>query len=291
MMEKIIFALPGNEKLTENLSRLTGYITGSLVIRHFPDNESYVRVVSDVSGKEAILICTLHKPDDKLLPLFFLCRALKTSGAKKITLVAPYLAYMRQDKKFKPGEAVTSEYFAQFVSSFVDELITIDPHLHRRHSMSEIYSIPCRVLHSSKLISDHIRTKIKNPVLIGPDSESEQWVSEIAQRISAPFVIFKKKRLGDETVHITLPQFEKYKNKTPVLVDDIISTAKTMIETIKHLKAIGMTSPLSIGVHGVFAGHAYKDLKDAGSLEVITCNTVIHESNRINIAGIIAESI
>lgn len=290
-MEKVIFALPGNELLAKNLLTKLNAVAGEMVVRYFPDGESYVRVISDVSGKEVILVCTLHQPNDKLLPLLFLANNLKDLGAKKMTLVAPYLSYMRQDKKFNSGEAVTSGYFAKLISSFADELITIDPHLHRRHSMSEIYSIPCKVIHASELISNYIKDNITMPLLIGPDSESEQWVSKVAENANAPFIILQKVRLGDKDVKITVPQVEKYKDYTPVLVDDIISTARTMMETISHLKSESMKPAVCIGVHAVFSGNAFEELKKSGTVEIITCNTINHVSNKIDISDLIVRNI
>lgn len=290
-METIVFALPGNELLADKISSSLNATKGELVIRRFPDRESYVRVITDVKDKEVILVCTLHEPDEKLLQLFFLSKNLKDLGAKKIKLVAPYLAYMRQDKIFNAGEAVTSEYFAKLISSFADELITIDPHLHRRHSMSEIYSIPCSVLHASGLVSKYIKEEIENPLLIGPDSESEQWVSEVAKNAGAPFIVLQKERHGDKDVKVTVPQVEKVKDRTPVLVDDIVSTAHTMIETIKHLKKAKMKSPVCIGVHAVFAGNAYEELKSSGAKIVVTCNTIPHSSNKIDITELIIGNI
>jgi len=286
-MKKIIFTLPGNELLANSIRTKINAVAGEFITRQFPDGESYVRVLANVSKREVIIICTLHQPNDKIFPLFFLSKTLKDLGATKITLVAPYLAYMRQDKKFNSGESVTSEYFAKFISSFADELITIDPHLHRRHSMSEIYSIPCKVLHASGLISNYIKEKIKNPLLIGPDSESEQWVSEVAKDANAPFIILQKERSGDTDVKVTIPQVENYKDYTPVLVDDIISTAHTMMETVGHLKKAGMKAPVCIGVHAVFAGNAFEELKNSGIDRIVTCNTIQHVSNGIDISDLL----
>ncbi len=290
-MERIVFALPDNEILAESITAKLNAVKGELVIRRFPDGESYVRVITEVKEKEIILVGTLHQPDEKLLPLYYLSKNLKDLGATKIILIAPYLAYMRQDKKFNSGEAITSEYFAKLISSFADELITIDPHLHRRHAMSEIYTIPCKVLHASQLISDYIKAQIKNPLLIGPDSESEQWVKEVASNADTPFIILQKERLGDNEVKVSIPQVEKYIDCTPVLIDDIISTARTMIETITHLKNAGMKPPVCIGVHGVFAGNAFEDLQKSGISKIITCNTIPHSSNGIDITALICKSV
>nr|MBA3706051.1 ribose-phosphate pyrophosphokinase-like domain-containing protein [Bacteroidota bacterium] len=139
MKQSIVFAFPGNEQLAESIIIGIEGERGNFLLRQFPDEESYIRILSNVEEKDVIVICSLHHPDNKLLPLFFLCNLLKDLKAKSICLVAPYLAYMRQDKQFCPGEAITSLYFARMLSSFIDRLITIDPHLHRRTSMKEIY--------------------------------------------------------------------------------------------------------------------------------------------------------
>jgi ribose-phosphate pyrophosphokinase len=157
--------------------------------------------------------------------------------------------------------------------------------------LSEIYAIPTTVIHAADLISKWIRGNIEKPLLVGPDSESEQWVSEVAHHADAPFIILEKTRRGDEEVEISVPHVEKYKECTPVLVDDIISTARTMIETIGHLKSAGMKKPVCIGIHGIFANNAFSDLLIAGAEDVVTCNTIPHESNRIKIDEVIFSSI
>lgn len=287
----LIFGMPGNEALTGQLVDALAAEPGEMIIRHFPDGESYVRVLSEVKRRDAIVVCTLYRPDGKLLPLHFLCRVLKDLGAGTVRLVAPYLAYMRQDKVFHRGEAVTSGYFARLLSSFCDGLITIDPHLHRRGSLADIYSVPCTVLHAAPLISAWIRSEVKDAVLIGPDSESEQWVSVVAHDAGMPFTVLEKTRIGDTDVRVSVPHVERHADRTPVLVDDIISTARTMIAAVGHLKAQSIKPPVCIGVHGVFAGTAYDDLLSAGAERVITSDTIPHPSNAIGIAPLLAPAL
>lgn len=267
--------------------RLQGEI-GEVNIRQFPDGETYVQVLSEVKGRSVLIVCTLHEPDAKLLPVYFLSNTAKDLGATDVGLVAPYLAYMRQDKRFHPGEGITSEYFGALISRFADSLVTIDPHLHRRSSLAEIYSIKNRVMHAADHISEWIRTNVENPLLVGPDGESEQWVSEVAKNAGSPFIVLTKVRHGDKDVEVSVPHVERYANHTPVLVDDIISTGRTMIETIGHLKAAGMNAPICIGVHAVFAGNAYSELQAAGAARIVTCNTIPHESNAIDISDLLA---
>lgn len=286
-MQKIIFSLFENENLSESVRKGINAERGSYIKRQFPDKETYIRILSDVEKKDVLLFCSLDKPDNKFLPLLYFCKLLKDLNAKSICLVSPYLSYMRQDKQFKNGEAITSKYFAEILSSLVDKLITIDPHLHRIKSLNEIFTIPCVKLNASKLISKWITTNVKNALLIGPDSESEQWVSEVADGARAPFIILKKIRHGDKVIDVVVPEIAKYKKFTPILVDDIISTAQTMIETIMHLKLAEMKTPICIGVHAVFAKNSYRNLKKSQVNNIITTNTIIHESNQIDISEII----
>jgi len=288
-MKPIILSLPGNELLAKSITAGIKGERGEFELHQFPDGETYVRMLSNVTNKSILIVCTLHQPNVKLLPLLFLCNLLRDLKVKSICLIAPYLAYMRQDKQFNPGEAVTSQYFARLLSSLVDRLITIDPHLHRRVSMKEIYSIPCEVLHAANLISEWIKNNVPDALLVGPDSESEQWVLEVAKSACIPFIVLQKVRHGDHNVEVSVPKIEKYKHHIPVLVDDIISTARTMIETVRHLKKAGMKPPVCIGIHAVFAENSYATLKNSGVQKVITCNTIKHESNRIDVAYMIIE--
>lgn len=291
-MQPIIFSMPGNELLANSLAELIPAEPGKCELRRFPDGESFVRIDSAVNGRKVLIVCQLDDPDPKLLPLYFMVATLRSLGAAHITLVAPYLSYMRQDKRFHAGEAVTSEYFAQWISSFVDALFTIDPHLHRHSSMQEIYTIPCTVLHAAQPIADWISANVTQPILIGPDSESAQWVSEVAALARAPFTVLSKTRLGDREVQVSIPQVDAYRNThTPVLVDDIISTARTMIETVGHLRHAGMRPPICIGVHGIFAGDAYAQLQAAGSAQIVTCNAIVHPSNAILLDDLLADAL
>ncbi|HHT0594910.1 TPA: ribose-phosphate diphosphokinase [Legionella anisa] len=291
MDNPILFSLPGNNELTQALSNKLSFEIGNAEIHTFPDSESYIRINSEVKNKTVILVSTLDQPNSKILPLIFISRTLKELGANKICLVAPYLPYMRQDKRFHSGEAVTSTIFAQLLSSCIDGMITIDPHLHRIHQLSEIYSMPSLLtLHATKNISEWISSHIKNPILIGPDEESKQWVSEIANFSNLSFVIAQKKRLGDEQVILSLPKIKNIKH-TAVLVDDIISSGVSMLETLKQLRTYGFKNPICIGVHALFNIQTENMLLRAGAKQLITCNTIIHSTNQIDISNILAKGI
>jgi len=184
-MTDLLISLPGNEAMAQALALSLGIELGQVELRKFPDAETYIRLLSDVNERQIVVACTLDRPDDKILSLLFLAATARELGAKRIGLVAPYLAYMRQDRRFNPGEAVTSRQIARLLSDSFDWLATVDPHLHRYSSLSEIYRIPTKVVHAAPLISEWIRKNVETPLIIGPDSESEQWVSAVAKEAGA----------------------------------------------------------------------------------------------------------
>jgi len=290
-MAPALVPMPGNEDAAARLSRALHADVLSPEIRHFPDGETYVRLDAHLNGRETAIVCTLDRPDPKFVPLFIVARLLRDLGASRVGLVAPYLAYMRQDREFHPGEAVSSTYVASMLSSTVDWLVTVDPHLHRRSSLSEIYPIPAEVAAAAPLVSAWIREHVDRPVLVGPDAESKQWVSIVAKDAGSPFVVLHKERLGDRNVRVSVPDPEAVRGRTPVLVDDIISTGRTMIEAAKHLKELGLAAPVCVGIHAVFAERAYAELQAAGAAQIITTNTIEHESNGIDVTRILADAV
>lgn len=286
-MEKpVIFDL-FNSPMLSAICKKRHYSTGQLAIHHFPDEEILVKINSAVKDNNVIFIASTDRPNNKIAPLFFAADTARQLGAKKIGLISPYLAYLRQDKQFHPNEGVTSQFFAKMISAHFDWLITIDPHLHRWHHLNKLFTIPAQTLHATLPIVQWIKENIPQPILIGPDKESQQWVAEIAKQVAAPFLIVEKQRFNDTTVESTVPHIEKYKNYTPVIADDIISTGETMLATIRHLKSMGISSIHCIGVHAIFANQAYEKLSAVA--QVATCNTILHPSNKIDVSSIIID--
>lgn len=286
--ERIIFDLFGQERLVQTLCSSLNAIPGKIDTRRFPDGETFLRLDTPVRGREVALVADLSRPDCKFLALAYAAMTARELGASRVGLVAPYLPYMRQDKRFQDGEAITSMQFAHLISGLIDWLVTVDPHLHRRASLAEIYSSPALALHAAPLMSQWIRDNVDNSVLIGPDSESEQWVAEVAGVARAPYLVLDKVRRGERDVSVSLPDPAALGHRTPVLVDDIISTARTMIAAVAHLKALRSAPPVCVGVHAVFCGSAYDELFSAGATRIVTCNSIPHRSNEIDIASVLA---
>jgi ribose-phosphate pyrophosphokinase len=288
----MILACPGNEALGESLLRALPADAIAFELRRFPDGETYLRIDSEVRGRDIVVACTLHDPDAHALPLVFISDTLRELGAATIGLVAPYLAYMRQDRRFQPGEALTSASFARLLSAKFDWLVAVDPHLHRRHSLNEIYRIPTEVVHIAPLLSAWIRAQVDNPLLIGPDAESEQWVSAVAAAVPCASLVLSKVRHGDREVAVSMvPDMWRWAQYTPVLVDDIVSSAHTMIEAVKPWVAAGLRAPVCVAIHGVFAGDACQKLRDAGAARVVTTNSIVHEASQIDVGPLLVEPV
>lgn len=288
-MTTVLFSMPGQEALSQNLLQQTGWQPGKMILRRFPDGETYIRVLDDVKGRDVAILCQLHQPDTHVLTLLLLADTLHDLGAKQVGLIAPYLAYMRQDKRFNEGEGVSSHYFAKLLSQHVDWLLTVDPHLHRIHQLDEVYSIPAKSLTAVQPIAAWIRQHIKKPLIIGPDSESEQWAARVAEAVGCPWEVLQKERFGDRDVRISLPHVANYLDRTPVLVDDIISTGKTMMLAARHLQQAGMSAPVCVAVHGIFADGALHEMQAQG-LQVITCNSIPDGGHQIDLAELLASA-
>ena len=289
-LKPIILALPGNDALARYLADAGAGELGAIETRHFPDGETYVRLVSDVTGRAVLLVSTLARPDEGFLRLVFAADAARSLGASRVTLIAPYLAYMRQDRRFRPGEAITSRAFARLVSSSFDRLVTVDPHLHRYPALSALYDIPALTLHAAPLLADWIAASIAKPLVIGPDEESEQWVSAIAAKIGAPHAVLRKVRHGDRNVDIELPDLSQWNGLKPVLVDDIASSGNTLIEAARQLPQQGFARPDVAVVHGIFAGGSFERLTPLCD-RIVSTDAVAHPSNVIGLAPLIADSL
>jgi ribose-phosphate pyrophosphokinase len=290
-MSTIVLPLPGAETLARALAASLKQPLGALEFRRFPDGESYYRIDGDVNGADVVLVAALRDPDPQALGLWFVADELREMGARRIGLAAPYLPYMRQDTRFKAGEAVTSRSFARYVSQAFDWLVTVDPHLHRYDSLDEIYTIPSTVVPAAPAIARWVSAHVKEPVLVGPDAESHQWVNEVARLAGCPAQILTKTRHGDRHVEITLPDAEQAEGRQAVLIDDIVSSGHTMAEAARHVRSVTGRGPVCIGVHALFAPEARPLLADAGAARVVTCNTVPDPTNAIDVMPDVAAAI
>ena len=262
-----------------------------LAVKKFPDDEMLVRFDCSVKNKSIVLLQSFYKNiSDCIVEVILAAQTARELGAKKVILVAPYFPYLRQDKRFHDGESVSQGIIAGLIGKYADEIYILDPHLHRKFSLNQIFKINATRLTANSLIADYIKRKIKNPLIIGPDEESYKWAKNVAEIIGAESRILKKKRYSSYHVEVELNKKADFDKKNIVIVDDIISTGHTIIETAKLLRKLGAKNIYCICVHGIFVDDALKKLKKE-KIKIISTNTIPNPFAKIDVSGVIGNSL
>ena len=263
----------------------------AFVQRHrFPDGESRLLLPPRLP-EQLLLLRGLHQPHDKLVELLITVPAARELGARRVVLVCPYLAYMRQDMAFNPGEAVSQRHIGALLASQVDGLVTVDPHLHRIQSLDEIMPGGChRALTAAMLLGDWVARHVPGALLLGPDEEALQWVRAAGQAHGLDHAVCHKQRLGDRDVRVRLPELP-LAGRAVVLVDDVASTGRTLVEaTIGCLAAGAATVDVAV-THALFVGDAMDQLRAAGVRHVWSTDAVPHETAVVGLAELLADAV
>ncbi|MFA6461989.1 MAG: ribose-phosphate diphosphokinase [Candidatus Woesearchaeota archaeon] len=289
----MIITTGGNsELLAQKLAKQLKVKYSPLTIGAFPDGELYLKFNTEVKKQTLVIVQSFHPhPDQSLFDIVFAANTAKDLGAKKVILVSPYLGYMRQDKRFNPGECVSSRVMAKLLNHSVDKVITIDPHLHRYKSLKEVFTVPAVRLTADGLLVDYLKKNLRKVVIIGPDWESYQWAEDIAHKIGAEVTVLEKTRYNSRHVTEKMIHPITIKGKDVAIIDDIISTGHTLCEAAKSAKKLGARNVYALGVHGLLVENAFDKLKKAGVKKVITTNCIEHETNRIDVSSILVNEL
>lgn len=278
------------EDETDQAARIAGAagIPTACISRHrFPDGELKLRLPEALPPRIALLR-SLAQPNEKLVELLLVARTARTLGATQLTLIAPYLAYMRQDMAFTPGEAVSQRIVGSFLADLFDAVITVDPHLHRIQTLEEAIPVPRTVvLSGAPLLADLIAQRRPQALLIGPDEESVQWIAQAAARHRFDHAVCRKVRHGDRHVEIALPDID-VRRRQVVLLDDMASSGHTLAQAARGLLAAGTASVDVAVTHALFAGDAGHLLWNAGIRQVWSTDCIPHPSNAVSMAPAIA---
>jgi ribose-phosphate pyrophosphokinase len=288
----LVLGFKDSDKQAAGLAAALGKPHECIDVHCFPDGESRVRLPARLPER-VVLYRSLHYPNEKLLEVMLAAESARTLGAREVTLVAPYLCYMRQDKAFHPGEAVSQRIVGRFLAGLFDALITVDPHLHRVHDLAEAVPAERSIsLSAAPAMGQFLAARKAQALLVGPDGESEQWVSTVAQSAGLHYVVASKTRRGDRDVEVRLPQRD-YAGLHAVLVDDLVSTGRTLAGAARGLFEAGAARVDVLVTHALFVGDALETLTAAGVSQVWSSDSIPHASNAFalaaDLAGAVAE--
>ncbi|MGE0624145.1 MAG: ribose-phosphate diphosphokinase [Pseudomonadales bacterium] len=285
-----LLAFPDYEAQSRALAKALDVPCDVVNVHRFPDGESRLRLPAILSG-EVILCRSLDDPNAKLVELMLAAEGARVLGAARLTLVAPYLCYMRQDTAFATGDVVSQKVIGRFLADHFDQVITVDPHLHRVATLAE--AVPAErsvAVSAAPAMGDFLAARGQRPLLVGPDRESRQWVQIVAERAGLDYVVASKTRHDDRRVEITLPPTD-YAKRSVVLVDDLASTGHTLAEAARALTDAGALRVDVLVTHALFVGDALEIMRRAGIGEVWSSDSVTHASNAFPLAATLAAAV
>jgi ribose-phosphate pyrophosphokinase len=284
-----VFGFATGFPASTRLAQALGVSHHAVAVRQFPDGESLVRV--EPSPATALLYRSLDHPNDKLVEVLLAASALRDSGATKVVLVAPYLAYMRQDIAFRPGEAVSQRVIGHLLACGFDAVLTLDPHLHRTHSLNAIMPRIEAVSVSAAPILAAAIDKSGDPLLVGPDGEARQWVERIADRLGLEFILGRKQRDGDRAVQIAIPDAERAHGRRAILVDDLISSGGTLLAAAELLRKAGARSIEALATHCLASDADLAQLGAAGIASIRATDSIAGSAGILPVAELLAQQV
>lgn len=285
----IILGFPESIAAARRLGDALDVPCEAISVHHFPDRESLVRIPA--SAETVILYQSLDDPDAKLVQLILAAAAARDAGARRIVLVAPYLGYMRQDKAFHPGEAISQRVIGNLLARYFDALLTVDPHLHRIAALSEVVpGIPAISVSAAPLLTEIIDSR-QRPVIVAPDGEAKQWAEGIARPLSLDLLTGSKQRHGDRRVTLTIERIDLVCDRPVILVDDLISSGTTLNQAASLLQSGKAMSVEAVATHCLASARDLEHLAASGIRQIFSSDSVDGPTSRVSLAPLLANAL
>ena len=285
----LVHCFPDSLVFARRLASALGAPLTRVQLHYFPDAETRVRV--EPSSEPALLVRSLHDPNAKLFEVLLAASALRDGGAASLTLVAPYLPYMRQDRAFARGEAVSQRVLAGLLGHAFDRVVCVEPHLHRIATLAEVFPCEALAVSAAPAIARWLAAQGEPFWVCGPDEESESWVRAIGQGARLPTVVARKRRSADDLVEVTLPAGARAPCARAVIVDDIASSGATLAAAASALYAAGAQQVDAVVAHAIVAPSAEARIREARIARFVSCDTLPHPTNGIEVASALAEAL
>lgn len=268
-----IFSGNANPALAVEICQYLGTSLGAAKVSRFSDGEIRVRIEENVRGTDAFVIQPTGYPvNENLMELLVMIDALKRASTHRITAVIPYFGYARQDRKLRGRVPITAKLMANLLAaSGVQRVITMDLHAGQ---IQGFFDLPVDHLPAGPILAEYlVRQQLKDVVVVAPDVGGVVRARELAERIDAPLAVIDKRRPEPnvaEIIHVIGP----VKDRTAVILDDIIDTAGTVTEGSQALLGFGARAVYVCCTHPVLSGPAIERLRDSALAEIIVTNTI-----------------
>ena len=288
-----------NKKLSEKIAK---YLKERLVnssIRKFKDGEIYIEINENIRGNNIFIIQSISSPaNDNLMEMLLCIDALKRSSAKNITAVIPYFGYARQDRKVVPRTSISAKLVSNLITKAgADRVVTIDLHAGQ---IQGFFDIPVDNLFATPIFARHIKKRIKskNIICVSPDVGGVARTRGLSKFLNSGLAIIDKRRPSpgkSEVMNI----IGDVKDKTCIIVDDIIDSGGTIVNAVEALKKSGANEVYVFITHAVLSGEAVKKIKNSKIKKLIITDTIdnaqkIKNNNKIevlSIASLMSEAI
>ncbi|MBS3150876.1 ribose-phosphate diphosphokinase [Candidatus Woesearchaeota archaeon] len=270
----IIAGMSNSKDLAEKIARRLNVDYDDLILRDFSDGELHVKFNCDVKGKKVALVQSLYPyPNHSFFEVMYAASAARDLGAKEIIYVAPYIAFFREDNRKVGGECVQQNIVADLLNRNVDAVLSVEPHLHQ-HNLPGKFSIPFYRLECNEALRKYARDNFSGCKIVGFGERA--W--KLAKHVDKNAALYEKGNHGN----VNEDKIEYGDNV--LIVDDIIASGNSMMANIANLKCKKINV---LAVHGLFNGDSFLRLKGIAE-RIVSCNTVRHESNKIDVSGLIA---
>jgi ribose-phosphate pyrophosphokinase len=277
----LILSGSASSKLGKSLSEHMGVPLVEREIKRFPDGECYVRITSDLTDQEVVIVQPTY-PDNNIVELFALQEAVNEFSVKKTITVIPYYGYARQDKIFLKGETIVARNLAKHIELFTDEIILMDIHA---PSIKDHFTKPCASISCMEQIGLYLK-EFSPDAILAPDKGAIERAWNVSLALGCGFDHLEKTRIDGETVEIKAKNMD-VSGQFVVIVDDIIATGGTIIKATEQLKAHGASKVWAACAHGLYTNNALPRLQDNVD-NIISADTLECETSVVSCAPAIA---
>jgi ribose-phosphate pyrophosphokinase len=246
---------------------------GQAFVGRFPDGEVRLQILENVRGADVFVIQPTCNPvNDNLLELLVMLDALRRASAERITAVIPYYGYARQDRKDRPRVPISAKLVADLLTSAgTDRVLALDLHAGQ---IQGFFNIPVDHLYATPVTVRYFRRlKLKNAVVVSPDPGGVERARAFAKRLKTPLAMIDKRREDARVVEM-FNVVGEVKDKTCLIIDDMIDTAGTLVKSAEALREKGAAKVYACCSHGVFAENAIARVCAAPLEQVVTTNSI-----------------